>query len=149
MRLWSVHPTHLDRAGLLAVWREGLLAKKVLANKTKGYKNHPQLIRFKEHNNPNLAINLYLLGIWQEAQRRGYHFQIMKIAPDLRDLKIIKKDIKVSRSQLQYEFQHLLAKLANRDPDKFLALKKNSKIPAHPLFQIIPGPIAKWEKMEK
>lgn len=30
MRLWSLHPSYLDRAGLLAVWREGLLAQSVL-----------------------------------------------------------------------------------------------------------------------
>ncbi len=48
MRLWSLHPKYLDRQGLLAVWREGLLAQKVLQGKTKGYKNHPQLKRFQQ-----------------------------------------------------------------------------------------------------
>ena len=52
MRLWSIHPKYLDTKGLLAVWREALLAKKVLENKTKGYKNHPQLERFKQQNDP-------------------------------------------------------------------------------------------------
>ena len=30
MRLWSLHPCYLDPAGLVAVWREGLLARAVL-----------------------------------------------------------------------------------------------------------------------
>jgi len=30
MRLWSIHPKYLDRQGLLAVWRESLLAQSVL-----------------------------------------------------------------------------------------------------------------------
>jgi hypothetical protein len=34
MRLWSLHPKHLDRQGLLAVWREGLLAQEVLRGET-------------------------------------------------------------------------------------------------------------------
>ncbi len=67
MRLWSIHPRYLDRQGLLAVWREGLLAKKVLAGRTKGYKNHPQLERFKNSPRPQAAINTYLWHIFQEA----------------------------------------------------------------------------------
>ena len=43
MRLWSLHPKYLDKLGLLGLWRESLLAQKVLLGKTKGYKNHPQL----------------------------------------------------------------------------------------------------------
>ena len=36
MRLWSVHPQHLDVRGLVALWREGLLARKVLLGETNG-----------------------------------------------------------------------------------------------------------------
>jgi hypothetical protein len=43
MRLWSLHPQYLDPAGLVAVWREGLLARAVFAGQTTGYKHHPQL----------------------------------------------------------------------------------------------------------
>jgi hypothetical protein len=61
MRLWSLHPKYLDRAGLLAVWREGLLAQQVLMGNTKGYKNHPQLNRFKEQGDKVLLfISAYL-----------------------------------------------------------------------------------------
>ena len=74
MRLWSLNPKYLDRQGLLAVWREGLLAKKVLTGKTKGYKNHPQLKRFKNSEYPVQVINQYLSAVYLESLTRGYHF---------------------------------------------------------------------------
>ena len=58
MRLWTLHPKYLDRQGLVAVWREGLLAQAVLHSNTKGYKNHPQLDRFR-----NIPIRSRLLHI--------------------------------------------------------------------------------------
>ena len=39
MRLWSIHPKYLDCKGLVALWREALLAKKVLRGKTRKYAN--------------------------------------------------------------------------------------------------------------
>src|SRR5687767_125237 len=74
MRLWTIHPQYLDTKGLLAVWREGLLAQKVLQNQTRGYRNHPQLRRFKSSPDANGAISMYLRGIYREALNRGYHF---------------------------------------------------------------------------
>lgn len=50
MRIWSLHPKYLDTKGLVALWRETLLAQHVLSGKTKRYKNHPQLARFKNVN---------------------------------------------------------------------------------------------------
>ncbi|MEM5879252.1 MAG: pyrimidine dimer DNA glycosylase/endonuclease V [Candidatus Aenigmatarchaeota archaeon] len=70
---------YLDRLGLIAVWGEGLLAKKVLENKTKGYRNHPQLIRFKKYKDPLFAINAYLLEVYKEGIKRGCKFEIRKI----------------------------------------------------------------------
>ena len=60
MRLWSLHPSYLDQKALVAVWREGLLARAVLRNATRGYRRHPQLIRFRSHPAPLSAINNYL-----------------------------------------------------------------------------------------
>lgn len=140
MRLWSLDPQYLDRQGLLAVWREALLAKKVLAGKTKGYKNHPQLIRFQT----NKQINHYLLGIYKEAEKRGYQFNQQKIGP----LKSIGKRIKVSSGQLDYEFKHLLNKLKVRDKLRYKKLQKLKKITAHSIFQAHPGPVAPWEKIK-
>ena len=79
MRIWSVHPKYLDKKGLVALWRESLLAKHVLEDKTKGYKNHPQLNRFKQHQQPLHAINYYLSIVQEEATKRGYRFNQEKI----------------------------------------------------------------------
>ena len=79
MRLWTIHPEYLDTRGLVALWRESLLAQKVLANKTKGYRHHPQLERFKKHPEPLAAMGFYLYRILAESRRRGYHFDIDKI----------------------------------------------------------------------
>ncbi|WP_245747334.1 pyrimidine dimer DNA glycosylase/endonuclease V [Frateuria terrea] len=49
MHLWTPHPKHLDRQGLLALWREGLLARAVLRGQTRGYRQHPPLERFRGH----------------------------------------------------------------------------------------------------
>ena len=106
MRLWSLHPRYLDTQGLLALWREALLAQAVLSGKTTGYKNHPQLQRFKKHPRPNEAIAVYLLFVWKESERRGYHFDLKKIGT-----KKTKKKIRVTQGQLQYESKWLCQKL--------------------------------------
>ena len=141
MRLWSLHPSYLDSKGLVAVWREALLAKRVLQNMTKGYKAHPQLIRFRNQTEPINSINAYLKEILTESQRRGYRFDINKIEP----VKTI-EHIAVSSGQIQYEFRHLLRKLRERDPVQFNKIKNEKRIKTHPLFQIVPGIVEKWEK---
>ncbi len=79
MRLWTLHPKYPDRQGLLALWREGLLAQAVLLGKTKGYRNHPQLQRFKSHHDPVAAIATYLTEVHREAARRDYRFDEKKV----------------------------------------------------------------------
>ena len=74
MRLWSLHPRYLDAKGLVALWREALLAQKVLQGNTKGYRNHPQLSRFKQQIDPLAAVAAYLCEVQREAARRGYHY---------------------------------------------------------------------------
>ena len=143
MRLWSFNPKYLDRAGLLAVWREGLLAQKVLAGKTKGYKNHPQLLRFKAKKNPLGMINNYLFYILEEAKKRQYQFDGSKIKPNSSKIKI-----KVTTGQLAYEFQHLLHKLKKRDKQKFQELLSVKKIRAGRLFKVVKGEIEYWEKIK-
>lgn len=73
MRFWSIHPEYLDSKGLAALWREALLAQNVLGN-TKGYLNHPQLIRFRQQPDPLRSIGNYLHSVFLEAERRGYKF---------------------------------------------------------------------------
>ncbi|QQG52870.1 MAG: hypothetical protein HY931_01395 [Candidatus Falkowbacteria bacterium] len=145
MRLWSLSPKYLDRQGLLAVWREGLLAKHVLEGKTKGYRNHPQLERFKEQKNSLDYLNLYLHGVYEEAIKRGYKFEKAKIGPLKKNL----EKIKVSTGQIWYEFEHLLKKLERRDKKRFLELKAKLDLEVHSLFQIEKGEIATWEKVIK
>jgi len=140
MRLWSIHPQYLDARGLVALWREGLLAQKVLLGNTRGYKNHPQLIRFRTAANPLGAIASYLRLVQQEAEHRGYQFDRSKIINKRSHTKI-----PVTRGQIEYEFKHLLRKLKDRDPDLHKKLRGVAKIKLHPLFNQKKGPIEAWE----
>ena len=142
MRLWSIHPKYLDRIGLLALWRESLLAQKVLSGKTKGYRFHPQLKRFKDSRSPLSAIGLYLRQIYKEGQRRGYKFSKDKISSFSRKHLFIK----VSKGQLDFEISHLLKKLKSRDKKRSLELLKFKKVKPHPLFKVIEGSPEEWEK---
>ena len=67
MRLWSLHPSYLDSSGLVALWREGLLARKVLSGQTKGYIHHPQLQRFRETPHPLQTLDAYLKAVHDES----------------------------------------------------------------------------------
>src|SRR5690606_10288867 len=81
MRLWSIHPKYLDAKGLVALWREALLARAVLRGRTRGYRHHPQLDRFRSHASPRSAINAYLAAVHAEASARGYAFDRAKVGP--------------------------------------------------------------------
>lgn len=141
MRLWSIHPKYLDTKGLLALWREGLLAKKVLEGKTKGYTNHPQLIRFKKQSDPIKDINYYLDHVFNESQKRGFNFDFNKIKKIDSDI----KKINITSNQIKYEFDHLIKKLLIRDQSLYQKFKTTQNIDPHPLFKIIPGKIEPWE----
>lgn len=142
MRLWTLHPKYLDRAGLVALWREALLAQAVLRGKTRGYRNHPQLIRFRNHAEPLEMIGSYLAEILAEAVRRGYHFNPAKIGP-CRDLPAIP----VTRGQLLYERNHLLRKLVIRDSAAYRVLAGDSEPVPHPLFRTCEGEVEQWERV--
>ena len=144
MRLWSIHPCYLDSKGLVALWREALLAQKVLLNETKGYTHHPQLIRFKEMGDPIGAIVSYLRCVANEADKRNYNFDRNKI-----DSTHTENKIPVTVGQINYEFAHLLNKLKVRDPALYSQLHTIKKIEAHPLFETIPGDVEEWEKIKK
>jgi hypothetical protein len=142
MRLWSLHPRYLDRAGLVALWREALLAQAVLRGATQGYGRHPQLVRFRSHSDPAGAIAAYLEGICREAQRRGYRFDAAKIGSHCAELPIA-----MTRGQLRYERQHLLKKLLVRDPSCYEALRAVDEPEPHPFFTAVPGEIEAWERI--
>lgn len=142
MRLWSLHPKYLDPQGLVALWREALLARAVLRGQTRGYAHHPQLERFRTHAQPRLAINLYLAAVHDEATERGYAFDRSKLGP-VRPV----RSIPVESGQLAYEWRHLRQKLAVRNP-ALLARWNNLTTPrCHPLFHRKPGRVAPWERV--
>jgi Pyrimidine dimer DNA glycosylase len=142
MRLWSLHPMYLDAQGLVALWREALLARAVLRGQTRGYRHHPQLARFKAHPAPLSAINEYLQELYGEAARRGYSFDRTKIGPVRRRL-----PLSVSAGQLQFEWTHLLAKLRVRKPALHQKWCRIAVPQAHPLFRVRRGNIARWERL--
>ena len=141
MRLWSLHPSYLDAKGLVALWREGLLAKAVLEGKTKGYKNHPQLQRFKSHPHPINAINAFLWEVYEEAKRRGYHFDASKLEP-----KSNCEKTPVTDGQLRYEWGHLQNKLSKRDKKQYRINASDSDIKPHPNLEVVPGEVESWER---
>lgn len=141
MRLWTLHPRYLDAKGLVAAWREALLAQKVLLGETRGYRNHPQLARFRAANDPVSAIASFLRGLAAEAQRRGYHFDVRKIAAVSKAAKL-----RETRGQLDYEWRHLQRKLKKRAPALASQWRGIARPTPHPLFRIIPGEVREWEK---
>jgi hypothetical protein len=139
MRLWSVHPSLLDRQGLIALWREGLLAQKVLLGQTKGYRFHPQLARFRAKNNPVGAISTYLWAVADEGRARDYRFDVSKIAMRRSGVWMT-----VTKGQLEFEREHLKRKLRRRDRTRLRALN-TAKLIAHPMLRVVAGPKEPWE----
>lgn len=141
MRLWSLHPRYLDRQGLTACWREGLLAQAVIVDRSKGYSRHPQLRRFRDADDPLAAIGGYLDALADEAQARGYRFSRDKI----RSAGPIDR-LPVNSAQLAYEWAHLLAKLEGRSPEAWERWRGLATPEPHPSFTVVDGPIAPWER---
>jgi len=142
MRLWTLHPKYLDPPGLTAVWREALLARAILLHRTRGYRFHPQLQRFRAHARPVAAINSYLAGILEEARARSYRFDAGKVGRVRLD-----EPLTESRAQLLYEWRHLQAKLSARNPAWSLRFPRTVLPEPHPLFRIVPGPVQSWERV--
>lgn len=142
MRLWSIHPQYLDTKGILAVWREGLLAQKVLHGETKGYKRHPQLTRFRLSGKPDRYIASYLHVVHQEATSRGYSFDSSKIVR-----RYYEGQIPVTLGQVRYEWKHLLSKLRRRDVTRYNKLKHIVLPDVHPIFTVKPGTVESWERL--
>ena len=141
MRLWSLHPSFLDSKGLVALWREALLAQNVLYGKTKAYSHHPQMQRFQRSSFSKEAMHTYLNYVYEEAKARGYNFNKNKILGATTKLQI-----NVTIGQLKFEFEHLKNKLITRDLDKFKPIDK-MPLKANPLFNIVDGDIEEWERI--
>ena len=141
MRIWSLHPKYLDARGLVALWREALLAQAVLRGKTKGYRHHPQLLRFRAQASPVGCIGAYLRSVHEEAASRGYRFAAERIAPARAHGRLT-----VTRDQLEFEWRHLLEKLSIRDPERLTELRKIKRPRPHPSFRVVRGGLAPWER---
>lgn len=146
MRLWSLHPKYLDARGLVALWREGLLAQAVLRGKTAGYRRHPQLIRFRAHPSPVACIAAYLREVHTESAARGYRFDAGKFDAGKIAVERIRGRLEAPRGQLEFEWRHLMGKLKTRDPARHAAQSAVSEAAPHPLFRVVPGGIAEWER---
>ena len=145
MRLWTINFKYLDAKGLVALWREALLAKNVLAGLTKGYKNHPQLDRFYAHKNALEAINAYLAEVYAQACARGYKFDAAK-AGEFDERNLVK--IAVSSGQIEYEFAFLQKKLKSRDINAYERNLSVKNIEIASIFKEIEGGIEPWEKVK-
>ena len=141
MRLWSLHPKYLDPVGLVALWRESLLAQAVLRGATRGYQHHPQLERFRAAPSPEGSIAEYLRVVHDESVRRGYRFDASKIGTP-RDA----TPITVADGQLVFEWQHLLTKLRERSPEQHERMRDVAQPEAHPMFRVVQGGVATWER---
>lgn len=145
MRLWSLHPRYLDWKGLGALWRESLLAQAVLLGRTRGWRNHPQLDRFKVHEDPVAAISFYLIKIHEEGRSRGYRYDKSKIVNPVEDV----SKIEITDGQLFHEKRILMERLACRAPQKYDELKDmehSEDVPTpHPLFSVVEGDVEPWE----
>jgi len=141
MRLWTLHPKYLDPQGLVALWREALLARAVLRGQTEGYRHHPQLHRFQSHAAPRSAINAYLRCVFVEATSRGYAFNRRKIGQVRTAFRIAS-----TAGQIDHEWRHLLRKLRARSPALYRRLRSVNSPEPHPLFNIESGPVEPWER---
>lgn len=152
MRLWSISPSYLDSKGLVACWRESLLCKNVLLGNTRGYKNHPQTLRFKASKYPLSQIDAYLQELYAEADKRGFNFNINKF-----NIPINARKLTVTRGQLEFEFEHLQKKLWTRNieqrslnfTERYADFEGfvDKGIKPHPLFEVIDGDIEPFERI--
>jgi hypothetical protein len=142
MRLWTLHPRYLDAKGLLALWREALLAQAVLLGRTRGYRHHPQLVRFAALPLPQAAVASYLAAVHEEGRGRGYRFDVEKIGPGR-----FPGRIEETKGQLLYEWDHLRKKLEARDPERYARFRQIEVPEAHPLFRIVAGDVRDWERV--
>ena len=142
MRIWSLHPRYLDSRGLTALWRETLLAREVLRGRTRGYRSHPQLERFRAAARPLAAINIYLREVHEESIRRAYSFDSSKLARTAGEARI-----RVTSGQVEHEWRHLIRKLRERSPMEYRRWRGVDSPECHPMFEVEQGPAEQWERL--
>lgn len=144
MRIWSIHPSYLDSAGINGCWRESLLAQKILNGHNFSYKNHSQMKRFYSDRESLLAIGTYLYYIYLESVKRNYNYDFNKILYFNNNYKM-----QVTENQLLYEFNLLQWKLKKRNYKKYLENKNIKEIFPNNIFDVKEGQIESWEKICK
>ena len=132
MSLCTIHPKYLDKQGLISLWREGLLAQKVLNGEVNIQLNSPLWEKLKKSQNPLRAIGAYLSFVAAEGARRGYKFSHEKILyPNFESY-----EIKVKPQDLIFEMTHLRNKLKMRDQHKWDEISKVSEVSPHPFIRL-------------
>lgn len=152
MRLWSLHPDYLDTKGLVALWREALLAQKIILGETESYKNHPQMTRFLQAEHPVVAISYYLKSILRTAASRGYKFKASLIrATSTQNLEI--PIIGCNTGQIDYERALLIHKIKTRQggPDLVYLRRLLQEVNPHlsEIFRCRTGGIESWERVKE
>lgn len=163
MRVWSIHPAYLDTKGLVASWKEGIQGLNALRNPRKPngkwamFAHHPQLIRFKRFENPELCLSEYLHFIADEADRRNYNFNRNLILPRLDENPY---QIWITCGQLIYEWDFLSHKVTCRtgfweygkptiNGKSTVETIASWSCVVHPMVVLIPGDIECWEKVKE
>ncbi|MFT4187372.1 MAG: pyrimidine dimer DNA glycosylase/endonuclease V [Aeromicrobium sp.] len=146
MRIWSLHPRYLDRQGLTACWRETLLAQAVLAGRTRGYQNHPQLDRLRAHDDPLGAVAAYLHRIADEADARDYRYDRARVDRPADADPVTSTP--VTTGQLDLEWRWLRGKLTARSTDVLARWSDVPRPDPHPSFRVIEGPVEPWERAQ-
>lgn len=144
MRLWTLHTRNLDPQGLVALWREALLARAVLRGETRGYRHHPQLDRFRAQAAPVSALNAYLAAVHEEARSRGYSFDRGKLGP-----RRAVPPIAATKGQIAFEWRHLTDKLSLRSPALHQRWATVTEPDCHPLFRACAGAVESWERSNR
>lgn len=114
----------------------------MLNGTTRGYTRHPQLSRFRTSVDPLAYIGRYLQDVAAEADDRRYRFDRARIVRVDQDV----KPLPVPDGQLAWEWSHLMAKLSARSPEVRERWTDVVMPEPHPLFEIVQGPIADWER---
>jgi hypothetical protein len=110
------------------------------------YKGLPDLRRQFIHHVEKFCTNYRFFSVaefklHEESENRGYSFNKSKIGAARKPI-----SISVTNGQMNYEWQHLMAKLKQRSPAVYEKWYKCKTIEPHPLFTVYAGEIEEWEK---
>ena len=141
MPLWTVHPRHLDRQEVTTSWREALLAQKVLEGGTICYLNHPSSSDFgTTRTRPPASLPSSRPPLTRRPDRLPHDIVKITARPTT-------STIETTDGQLMYEWHHLRENLASRGPETARRWAHVECPEAHPLFTIVTGSVASWERV--